>query len=48
MSITKKVVTTYAKSLFQNVNVENNLNKSFEVSKITSAEANSSNPNEIF
>jgi len=45
MSITKKVVTTYAKSLFQNVNVENNLNKSFEVSKITSAEANSSNPN---
>ena len=23
MSLTKKVVTTYAKSLFQNVNVEN-------------------------
>ena len=41
----KKSVKTYAKSLFQNVNVSNNLNKSFEVSKITSAETNSFIPN---
>lgn len=45
MSLTKKVVTTYAKSLFQNVNATKNSDNVFEVSKITSAETNNFVPN---
>ena len=45
MSLTKKVVTTYAKSLFQNVNMEKGSNKVFEISKITSSETNNFTPN---
>ena len=45
MSFTKKVVTTYAKSLFQNVNNSKASKEAFEVSKITSAEQKSFLPN---
>jgi ATP synthase F1 delta subunit len=45
MSLTKKVVTTYAKSLFQNVNATKSSDNVFEVSKITSAETNNFVPN---
>ena len=45
MSFTKKVVTTYAKSLFQNVNTSNSSKETFEVSKITSTEQKSFLPN---
>ena len=38
MSFTKKVVTTYSKSLFQNVNNSKTSKEIFEVSKITSAD----------
>lgn len=38
MSFTKKVVTTYSKSLFQNVNSSKTSKEVFEVSKITSAD----------
>ena len=34
MSLTKKVVTTYAKSLFQNVNMEKGSGKVFDISKL--------------
>ena len=45
MSFTKKVVTTYAKSLFQNVNTSKSSKEAFEVSKITSTEQKSFLPN---
>ena len=45
MSLTKKVVTTYAKSLFQNVNTSNSSQDVFKISKITSAEKNTYSPN---
>jgi len=38
VSFTKKVVTTYSKSLFQNVNSSKTSKEVFEVSKITSAD----------
>ena len=41
----KKVVTTYAKSLFQNVNATKGSNTVFEVAKITSSETNNFVPN---
>ena len=40
MSVTKKVVISYAKSLFQNVNTSKASEGVFEVSKITSEETN--------
>ena len=45
MSFTKKVVTTYSKSLFQNVNASKTSKENFEVSKITSADQKSFLPN---
>ena len=45
MSFTKKVVTTYAKSLFQTVNTSINSNENFEISKITSPDQNFFGPN---
>ena len=45
MSFTKKVVTTYSKSLFQNVNSSKTAPSTFEVSKITSADQKSLLPN---
>ena len=45
MSFTKKVVTTYSKSLFQNVNSSKTSPSTFEVSKITSADQKSLLPN---
>jgi len=48
MSFTKKVVTTYAKSLFQNLNLSNstgNVKSQFEVSNITSPDIKPSLPN---
>jgi F-type H+-transporting ATPase subunit delta len=45
MSFTKKVVTTYSKSLFQNVNPSKTSKENFEVSKITSADQKSFLPN---
>lgn len=41
----KKVVTTYAKSLFQNVNATKGSDTVFEVAKITSSETNNFVPN---
>jgi len=45
VSFTKKVVTTYSKSLFQNVNSLKSSQDTFEVSKITSTEQKSTLPN---
>ena len=45
MSVTKKVVISYAKSLFQNVNTSKASEGLFEVSKITSEETNTFIPN---
>jgi ATP synthase F1 delta subunit len=45
MSFTKKVVTSYSKSLFQNVNNSKTSKENFEVSKITSADQKSFLPN---
>jgi len=45
VSFTKKVVTTYSKSLFQNVNSSKTSPSTFEVSKITSADQKSLLPN---
>ena len=48
MSFTKKGVTTYAKSLFQNVNTASSsttTKSSFEVAKITSNDSKTSTPN---
>ena len=48
MSFTKKGVTTYAKSLFQNVNTASSsttAKSSFEVAKITSNDSKTSTPN---
>jgi len=40
MSLSKKAVATYAKSLFQNVNSSKVSDGTFEVSKITSSDKN--------
>jgi|TARA_B110000091_G_scaffold72560_1_gene79964 ATP synthase F1 delta subunit len=45
MSFTKKAVSNYAKSLFQNVNALNSVNEKFEVSTITSKSSDKSKPN---
>lgn len=45
MSFTKKVVVSYSKSLFQNVNTSKTSKDNFEVSKITSADQKSFLPN---
>jgi len=45
MSVAKKVVISYAKSLFQNVNASKSSKGVFEVSNITSSEANTFVPN---
>ena len=45
MSFTKKVVVSYSKSLFQNVNKSKTSKDNFEVSKITSADQKSFLPN---
>lgn len=45
MSLAKKVVISYAKSLFQNVNASKSSEGMFEVSNITSGEANTFVPN---
>ena len=45
MSFTKKAISTYAKSLFQNVNASNSANEKFEVSTITSKTFDKSTPN---
>ena len=45
MSLAKKVVITYAKSLFQNVNTTKGSDTVFEVAKITSSETNNFVPN---
>ncbi len=45
MSVAKKVVISYAKSLFQNVNASKSSEGVFEVSNITSSEANTFVPN---
>ena len=45
MSLAKKVVISYAKSLFQNVNASKSSEGMFEVSNITSGEANNFVPN---
>jgi F-type H+-transporting ATPase subunit delta len=45
MSFTKKVVTSYSKSLFQTVNSSKASKESFEVSKITSADQKAFLPN---
>lgn len=45
MSFTKKVVTAYSKSLFQNVNSSKTSKEIFEVSKITSSDPISHVPN---
>ena len=45
MSFTKKVVVSYSKSLFQNVNTSKTSKDNFEVSKITSADQKSLLPN---
>ena len=45
MSFTKKVVTTYAKALFQNVKtLETSDTKDFDIAKITFADENSLKP----
>ena len=45
MSLIKKVVLSYAKSLFQNVNASKPSNDVFEVSNITTKETNTFVPN---
>jgi len=45
VSFTKKVVVSYSKSLFQNVNTSKTSKDNFEVSKITSADQKSLLPN---
>lgn len=45
MSFTKKGVTTYAKSLFQNVNTTSSSTSSFEIAKITSSDSKTTVPN---
>ena len=45
MSLTKKVVASYSKSLFQNVNNSKASKENFEVSKITSSDQKSFLPN---
>jgi ATP synthase F1 delta subunit len=45
VSFTKKVVVSYSKSLFQNVNTSKTSKDNFEVSKITSADQKSFLPN---
>ena len=45
MSFTKKVVTSYSKSLFQNVNNSKTSKENFEVSKITSSDQKAFLPN---
>ena len=45
MSVAKKVVIAYAKSLFQNVNSTKATQQTFDVSNITSSEANTFVPN---
>lgn len=45
MSFTKKGVTTYAKSLFQNVNTTDSSTSTFEIAKITSSDSKTTVPN---
>jgi ATP synthase F1 delta subunit len=45
MSFKKKAISTYAKSVFQNVNASNSANEKFEVSTITSKNSDKSTPN---
>jgi hypothetical protein len=45
VSFTKKGVTTYAKSLFQNVNTTDSSTSTFEIAKITSSDSKTTVPN---